>query len=579
MPIIPTSPIVTVRLSDDIADGREAFVRSWRVGKGSKPTMATIALPDTPAQDTSWSDGKSVEIWQDSACVFRGHVYTVPQSLDGTENEVELVCYDVRQAMTRRTIGQSGVGPVATYGGWPGFGLDITFNRDGKPNRSTDPVTGLHTLSNKPTAGYWTYAQILQFIYYWYVDTYLVTVDMGKLSGPLGQVAPQIVTTLHNPATLTDQIMRTLGGTWTIANTGGPDETTASVLQPILAGIAAETTRAIWVNTRDSITTPGRYHASKLKVERSTLNSYDRVEIQSAPYLVETTYSNLGLSPLFEAPVTSADDLPAGEVAYFAVDVTQYFANGLGAALPAGARPKRWDSKLVTRRDDTGYMEPLASMATGERVPCKECIWLSVDTGTTWKRVKGGVRIDYENSRLYISKQVSLHGRNDSSSVSRRITTTQLAELAVRFTVATIVPDVIEYVQGSSATYLDQSKTKVIVRKDLVPMARRSTRLPLLGAGVDPNESTVESTLGVETYHDVYETLVPMAQEIWRSRQEAEVTAKFTLPFMPQLDIGEAITFYPESLGLGTLRVTDIAADGVSKALSVSATNNLDFSK
>lgn len=568
------SQAITLEIPGITTAGYMAFLQSWRVGKGGNPTTAVIACPDLGVSSTSYADSLAVTAYLGSQCIFRGYTAGEDCTYAPGDNAVTLTAYDIRQRLTARALGQFAIGP-GTNGGWPGVGFDPVFNPRGRPNRSAALSGAAYTFDSSLTAHPWTYGQILQWLFYYYIDAGDLLINQAYYTtAPLSDVAGELRADSGTPADLLNRLFADLGGTWTVSHLGSPGGASASYLVPLLAGVTAPATRTIHLDGGSTIGTPNRYSASAVSFSRSTLHSFDRVEVHSAKAVVEASYYSTEWSP--SAPlltkVTSSYLLPPGDMAYFDVDVTLYASHHLGDNLASGCRPKPWLPDLVTRRTTAAYQDALDTTWSGTPIPCRETVWLTFDSGSTWKRVKAGVRIDLDNCRVYVAKSGTSYGTTAGSEVPWLYTSAP-AGLGILFTVATRT----EYaeVQGHSDRYLASARTRKIVRRDLVPTQRYNSYLPSPGSANPSAYTQYAATL--ETYDSVTAALQAVRDELWRTRSAAEVTVNFTLPFAPEINHGDALTLAPLTLGLTGLRVLDIAVNAETLDMTVRASNNVDF--
>lgn len=584
-----TTQTVTAILPDTIGQSTPAIVRSWITGLGSRPSEVTIELPTTHGTAQPYDQQLPIKLYRGTTPIFHGHTVETITPITDSDTTVTLRAVDVRYAMAAKQIGQYGIGPTDTIGGWPGYGYDLRFNPDGRPNRSASPeASGVYTFDSTPSAQPWTYAQLLQFLFFWYVDSDLITLQTGNLDGSFDTVLPGYALQIGTlPANL-DRILSTLGGTWSLTYTGSLGDDTPPYFQPVTATSTPPVTHPIHLNDRDHKAPPSVYSASSATITRSTRRSYDNVEVSSSPLITEATFASrdiydAGMPTLLVRHTDTVDIL--GYHGYFDVDVTQYAAANLGASLAAGSLPKPWHSHLVTRIDPDTYNSSGAAVAdrfvapgnpgVGEPVQLGNWLWISVNSGDSWVKVKSGVRIDPQRCRVYYRPTITTDVYRDGEPLTFTIDATGTLDMAITAAVTTEYPQI----AGSTSTYLPIPRTKRILRRDLQPTAR-AISFAAIAPSDTGNDSTIPSNL-TATY-GIYDTVLPQLEtirdELVAARQTSEIAVTLRLPFAPMISHGDAITVTPAELSLGTLRVTGVNFDPATLDTSISATNNLDRS-
>jgi len=574
--------ILPAALQNAAGQDPDVVIEGWTWGCGETPGSCTLHLPDTATDDHSaWADGEAVYIFRARSLVFAGHTVADDEAVGAATSAVRITARDVRHAMAARQVGQYGIGSVATVGGWPQCGYDVVFNRRARPNRSAtaDATTGIYTWDTTAAAEYWTYEDIIRFLFHWYVDTTVCQVRAADLTGPFADPAPEINCATGSVRAAVHRVMSTMGGLWTVTYSGtyGSGVYTA-YFTPVVEGISPASTYTLVLDKPGTtVHTPTSLTVTNVEVSHATDRNFDRVEIHSAPKIVETTLTSAG-SGLLDR-VSSGDDLPDDSICYFAPDVTDYAAFNLGRDLPAASLPRPWLADLATRRTDAGYVAAGTSRAVGRPVPCRECIWLSWDAGSTYYRLRSGVRIDRDRMRIYLDRDISYYGDTaDASARKKTLKTADTANLELRITVATRIESPVVSGTAAGSLYLSTQRTRRIVRSDLVPRYRYNAELPDL-ASADPNARTTAASGAIETYDDVTTELEYIRDNIWDARDSAESELRCSLEFFPALAVGDGVSLSPLDLGLpDDMRITELQLDPSNMRIRLRATNNPDGS-
>lgn len=579
MPIIDRTPVVSVwfgtALTAPGAAPVTAYVRRISLGMGAAPGECELYFPSTPVGIHSWAQGIKVAAFRDTECIFSGVVVDNSEHIGSSTNEVTLSCLDVRHEMAAIQIGQYGIGPIATSGGWPQVGYDLVFNADNKPNRSVNvDSTGKYTFSTKIGAQYWTPRDIVDFMFYWYVSSTICQFLPGTYwDGVLSQRTPELNLSHCDVPTAISRVMACVGGSWAVNFVGVPGGTAAAMI-PIVEGIDPYWSHVIHIDSVNSSTTPSEWTTDSLNLRNSVRNSWDRIEVLSAPAAVESALHDGTTNPPL-VKVSTGKELPPNCICYYAVDVTKYTANNLGSDLLTGDAPKKWRHSLLTRKNSSGYVAALTDIRTGDDFPCSEAIWLSEDSGATWKRVKSGVHIDFEKMRLYVHRSGQYYGTAvGDMALSWDITSS--TGVRILFTVATELELPRLYVATVPSPYLPVRRTVRVIRREFNQHLRYKSYLPDL-ASTNPNTYTIMAASTLEDYDSPDADLKRIADQLLTMRQTMECNVSLSLPFFPKLTIGDSITFAPLNLvsAGGTMRVTSIEYDCRALEVSITANNNI----
>lgn len=166
-----------------------AKLLSFHNQAGVRPGTAILrAYLVTPGDVTNANvRGKQATISIDGTKVFTGYVLEIGKGLQG--GIVDLFLYDLRWSLRRTFIGQNHLGNNAL----PVIGSDIVFNLNNNPNRTSATVTAnVHkfvyeaTGDDSKAAVYWTYRQILYWLFHFYVpDFTMPTLPAASESSPL----------------------------------------------------------------------------------------------------------------------------------------------------------------------------------------------------------------------------------------------------------------------------------------------------------------------------------------------------------------------------------------------------------
>lgn len=564
----------------------------YSVQPGAQPATLAFTLPKTAVNGLSCC-GNAIYVFRTDKTgsvqseIFAGTIVEDDGMFARGSQDFACLALDMRHELNSKIIGQYGIGLVTTYGGWPGIGFDVIFNRDGKPNRSASPSvlpvsTGLYAFDTTDAAQYWTFANILTFLFYWFVDADVMRLDQSLLLGPYAENAPEIDLRNVPAGRAIDAVTRVMGGTWFPyydALYAGPvaPANYAPTYFPLHAMLGPSNTRTLFVDDGKNLYEPTDYACDGIGIRHRAADSYDRLEIMSAPARVEATYSDTGTSPLL-TKVSSGSELPDSDICYYDVDVTKYLANGLGQNLDAGSRPKKWNGMLCTRLDSSGYITgPLTEADEGTDIPATECVQISLDSGSTWQRVRSGVKLDLDKMRVHVGRKCSAYG-SIKAAPPMTLPITEATPIRLKLTITTILEYPIVSETDNASWYLSRPRTRRILRRDFVPLYRINSEVPDLTSS-NPNTFTMlASGSTVTAYRDPTSDMEAFRDRIFAARNELEVDFNCTLPTAPEIQLGDAVTTWPLSLWTTTqpVRVMRLDFDPDSIDIKIQATNNID---
>lgn len=586
---IRTAPTVTVQ-SPGIG-ATPAVVRRWSWTRGAQAAECVLDLPEYVPDRTTWSDGLELNVFVESYPVFKGVTVATSRTIGGSDQQVRISARDMRHVLQGRPIGEWYVGPLFSTsgfpdGGWPGMGYDLIFNKNNQPNRAASrrltSNTGhdVYDFSFGDTAEYWTFTQILAFLFYWYVNPNIIRLPHPASSWNLyytiyDSSAPEVDAQTGTLAHVIDRVTSQLGGSWTLAYDGAPGSgNTHAYYMPLHEAIGPSLRVAVEVDKPNTSTVHTKYAASRIDLTESTGHVYDKIQVFSDSRVVETTYSNLQNAPLLERKTS---DIPDDYICYFVTKPDNYEPHALAPNLSAFDRPKPWRRYLVTRRKDDGtYADPDDNKDNHNRIECKDTVWITDEADKndpTWHRVKSGVDIDLDKARLRVKKEVTVYG--DKKDDTSKLKFDTFLAVGIQITVATRVeyPDYAK--TDTSQEYLNYSRMRSVTRSDLQPLYRYNSVLPDPSSS-DPHSTTVAAS-SWETYEDVQPELDAYRDRLYNATSQKEQRARIRLPQFPGIQLGWELTFTPADYGLPNLRVREVQYDPVNYDTIVTATSNMDM--
>lgn len=544
---------------------------------GAAIGTAVISYPAHYAADAAPEMGKGVRIEVAGRTIFRGVVGDGPFAVGDNTDELQLILYDDKWLMSRRTIGEPGVGTMPT--GVPGFhgfndvGFDVIFNRDGKPNKDPDPLK--RDFITDSTAVYWTLKNVLDFIFHYYIDATDAQLNTSVLSPDYDRKPTHLNLVGQNALQAVDVVVQHAGESW-----GLIPGLAYSSFTPVKPG--AGTLRQVYFfkpkshGRSDSATT---WHVKDGKSSLSIRDCKDTYKSMSGPILKEHTYTNIGDFPLLVDNTTFLD--PTKEhVRQFKVDVTNYTAHELGLSLVAGSKPKKWHGELITRLNATqdAYVTRLQllsdpTLRSNDRMP-KPFLWVSADGKEANARLcTGGFRLNTEHGTIEFKSKLDLWPAVGDK--AEPVTIGNWLVVGIWLTIVTNIglPKTSE--TDVSVSYLPKHFTQLIIKHDLIPEKRGVVWLPKMGG----NNNVVDMvSLCDEEYVDVGSQLDEMLDGAIAQTPAIESPLELDFPFMPELNIGDRISVQGRTFALsGNEVVTQISYD-IHEAydVHVKATNVLD---
>ena len=576
-----TAPQAQLIATGLIFPGAPSTVRIEKIAKyaGAAVGSAVVNFPLVFAQDAEPEMGTEARLTIDYKTVFRGVIGQGPFRVGGDVDEVQLVLFDDKWSMQANIVGQYGIGTQGDPVGSTGFkdvGFEVVFNRDGKPNKDPSSLE----FNTGSTAVLWSLADIMRFIWIYYVDSDVATLSASQLGTAYSLRYPSDLNLVgQNALQATDTIAQLSGESW-----GLKAAVSASTFVAVAPG--SGTQRTVWMfapKTGAQATDAGEYHASDVSVETSIVNAIDRYQAISAHALKETTISNTGDTPLL---VIDADFTDKEFAARFSVDVTAYTDNSLGGNLSAGSKPKPWKKHLLTRlnADGDAYLTAAAIAATPALAYnaqiAKPLVWVS-PTSTDIDDARlcvGGMQVDVEHGTIAFKATVDLMA--DTGDDPEEVSVSDWSAAGIWMTVVTELATPVTVESSADETYLPETRYAVIRKDDLVPELRRNTML----ADHAGNNNAI-TTLAVaateedpdETYIDVTDRLTEAAEAALEATPAIETPITVSFPFLPLFEIGDRVRVTGRPLSLsGNEVVTSIQYDiSESYETQVKATNVL----
>jgi hypothetical protein len=534
-------------------------VRRVELMAGAAIGTAVISYPSHYASDATPQMGKGVRIKVGGRVIFRGVIGDGPFEVGGNSDELQLILFDDKWLMSRKTIGEPGIGtmPVSVPGfyGFNDVCFDVIFNRDGKPNK--DPAT-LDFLTD-PTAVFWTLKDVMQFVFLYYIDPDDARLNPALLSGGYDRKPSHLNLVGQTALQAVDTVAQLAGESW-----GLIPGSSYSAFVPVAPG--SGTLRRVYFfrpkafGRSDMSTT---WHVNAGKSSLSIQECKDNYAARSGSILKEHTYTNKGSYPLLVRNTDFVD--PTKEhVTQYEVDVEQYAVHMLGPALSAGSRPKKWNRELVTRlnADKDGYLTAANIAATpalrhNDRL-AKPFLWVSEDgTEAAARLCTGGFRINTEHGTIEFKSKLDLWP--DDGEKEETVLIEDWANVGIWLTIATLIGLPKTSQSTIASAYLPKHFTQLIIKSDLVPEQRGIVWLPKMGGS---NNEVDHVSLTTEEYVDVADQLDEMVDGAIAQTPDLESPLDLDFPFMPELNIGDLIDVKGRTFALsGNEVVTQISYD------------------
>lgn len=556
-------------------------IQELRRYAGAAIGRAVVAYPARYAKDASPTLGRSARITIDKATVFRGVIVDAPFEIDTNRDEVKMLLADDKWAMTDRIVGQPGIGTQGAPAGTHGFqdvGFETIINRNGNPNK--DPAS--REFRTGSTAVAWTLKDVLLWLFDYYVDSSVARIFEADIPVDAYADEPSHLSLVGmNALQAVDEVVALTGQSWALVP--GSEYSTWTYVRPDTSGNLPSSRRRIVRLFPDKGSRrcdyAGTYYAARAAAPLSIEHSRDVYVAISAPYVFESTYSNKSATPLLVRIAGFTDKTYA---ARFAVDVTAYNANNLGANLTAGSNPKPWLSHLCTRKTAAGDGYVTAAqiaaaplLAKNEQLP-EPFVWLSLDGDPDHARlVQGGKRIDVKHGFIDFEAGVDL--MNASGDDPEDVSVPDWDAVGVWLTIATVMERPKTSTSDAGSKYLPRARYQMIRKPDLVPELRRDVWLPDLAG--NNNAVTIAAQGAEETYVDISATLDAVVAAALAATSEIERPIELSFPFVPPFNLGDHVTISGRHLPLSgrevVIEVSYQFHEGVASYTHVRCSNAL----
>jgi hypothetical protein len=544
--------------------GHPAKIHGVSVKAGAAVGEATVSWPQKYAENQNARFGTRAYITIGNEVVFRGCILSVNAGANGKDDVTELSLYDDKWLMARNIIGQIGIFSISATAGFQDVGFDIVFNRDGKPDK--DPSKLDFNLGS--TAVLWTLKNIMQFIFQYYIDADVATLNLTRLSASYDKRISNVNLLGHTALQAVDAIAEMAGESW-----GLYPKSSASEFVPVRPG-GYGPRRTISVPRPKSGGSSGSgLTASGFNAPGSIVNARDNYQVHSGNIIRESVYSSTGTDPLLKR---DASYLSPVFTARYKVDVTKYAVNNVGVNLQAGAQPKKWLTRLVTRLNEAGsaYLTAaqIATDPTLEAQPgIPPCIWIS-STGQAGdaRFVMDGYRLDCRKGTLELRRSISVRKVgivNETESLS----ITDWSAAGIWLTVATVL-ETFDYVKSeTSEGYLPKAYTLVARKSDLNPEQRYQTVVPDLTTGV---KTSLAATL--EKYVDVTTRMNETLAALKKQATSNESSLALEIEDLTPVNIGDLVVLSGRALGqAGNEVVISVTWDVPGITTNIQATNQI----
>jgi hypothetical protein len=542
MPVyVPPTCTISLATAVIVDEAARATIERVEQYAGASPGSAVVSYAANRAGRAIRNMGDRAKIKIAGATVFRGVVVHGPFKVNESEDEMQLILADDKWLMAGVRIGQQGKGTQGDPAGEEGFkdvGFNTVFNPEGKPNK----LTGFLEFNTGSTAVYWTLRDILGWIFAYYVDAAVAAIDAAQVAHAawdrvpsqvnlFGQTVPQAIDTLAQLA----------GESWALI----PGDLVSAYRSIRPAVGTLRTIRMFPPRLGGTVAAVDQTYASDVDVALSIENCRDRVEVRSAPIVIERTYSKE--NGLLARVETFADKEYA---ARFATVVTAYSTVGLGANLTAGSNPKPWRKTLCTRLSaaGSGYVtaaEIAATPALAQNLPVEIPMWIALDG--VWANRKlcvGGYKIDCDRGQVDFKASLDVMG---SAGARETVAVTDWSTFGVWITVATVLtlPEIISTAAESS--YLPDPMTEIVTRDDLMPESRYKTTLPKLDGTVSEVVTPAEDD--EEKYVDIGARLQETLDSASAMMPAIESPIEATFEFFPIWYLGDRVQISGRTVG------------------------------
>lgn len=592
-------PIITVT---DLPDGCTIIPGTLTETLDSAPSTLTFTIPEVSASQAVGLIGKLVIVTRGGNNIFRGYIRSQSRTTSDSTAGAEFYATDVREDIRYVILGQAGFGDMDSSDdmvGFKGTGFTIHFNPDNMPNRSSSARTvntdggalyiiypGVYRFTpiKPPSYGsYWTYANIITWLFNWYISDELMKLDPAALSNAaLSEPAVIRDLTFTSAGEALDEIMRQICGHWTTyyqtALVSAPSD--VPYFQPLFHDTDV-TTRTIHI--MDPTAAPKKTFslltASSHRVSTSASASFDRVEVHAGPDHLETFFTDLD-SATYAKLVSDSTTQNPEYVRTYTIDIANlgvYFPDAFALNpyytgdpedinYAIDTQPPTWLRELVTRDSDGLPLDPADNVY----------IRLDSDESGTWVRVKSGFKVDYQNAQLLIEPKLTLH---PASSLGHertiRVSGTSFKlgiTLAIEATRNTVI------LGNDEDIYLPHRRTRIVSLPRLHNKYRRYSLVHTTDATNSGHWENAQETLNQVV--DISDTLTARYGYEWAPTAKLRQTGHFTLPAMPTIHPGDTVTFSGQDIGMTTARGpyrvdTGVTVDIQTGRVELSVTNGL----
>ncbi len=528
----------------------QAHIHDLTVSTGSTPGNCRVSFPSLYAEDASVEHGAEASVRVGNKVVFRGVVLGIETISTEGDDQVELYLADDKYRMARFVIGQPSVHTQGYGIGFRHVGLDLIFNKDGRPNQQD----GSLDFDVGSTAVPWTYKSVLQFIASYYLDSDL-TINIGSLNADWNEEVSSLDLTGQNAAQAINTLASLVGQNWGLHYT-----TSGSKVVAIPPGGYGTKRKATLFSpgSQARAAQAGEWGADENQVSVDVGEMRDVHYAMSAPELVEATYATGGDDPLLIHSASFSAPLFAHRLE---VDVTKYAVQGLGQSLTVGSSAKPWASSLVRRLNAAGtdYLTD-PDLPGGELDPQ---LWYADAVDGQKVLIASGYDIDLQNGYVYLEESIEVFAADGQKQAVEGLS---YGSLFFWLTIATRLETRVSAFAGEDNPYLAEPRASRVDYPDLLPTKVLSgTLLP------DLSDLSVQLAQAETEYiYDPGADLTRHAQSALRLTKEPQVHMGLTLPYFPLCEIGNPLAL---SRALGQLgaeyitRITYTMHDGYQTRL------------
>lgn len=383
---------------------------------GATPATATVSLTGSTIPDPVYNLGVEIDVVHQGSLIFRGYCTDIDfSSSTGQTGTCLMTAQDVRWLMSRTSIGQTDVSS-----GFKADDLtDVIFNEGGFPDK--DSLELAFNKGSSIAATMWTYGTAIQAILTWYNFDGLFQFDASMFSTGSGalphkdKIMPETNLSGQNLLNALDQLI--LAGeevSWKVNFADNPPKIS-------IVKLGAPNSSHRILQYRTEAIEPD--HATQANVRESIAGSFKTAEVQTEKIVVESYYH----SGLWNKSIPNSSRFAllftlAGSAAWNVIKNFQ--GNGLSPANfdPTGREfdsiPCKFARQLVTRvksfDPDSGHRydaNEITDEVLVDASPENPMIYCTIDNGSTYFLVTGGIEIDYEFGRIFLGqKNISANG-------------------------------------------------------------------------------------------------------------------------------------------------------------------------